>query len=98
MPQMEKRSFVSIGGINLSDHTFTVPLDWNHPEASEKIKIFARKAWGGSSQENKYLVYLQGGPGFASPRPQSLSGWIKQAISLGFTVLLLDQRGTGIFV
>jgi pimeloyl-ACP methyl ester carboxylesterase len=43
----------------------------------------------------QYLLYLQGGPGFESPRPTDAGGWVKAAISQGFRVLLLDQRGTG---
>jgi hypothetical protein len=42
-----------------------------------------------------YLLYLQGGPGFESPRPTDAGGWVKAALSQGFRVLLLDQRGTG---
>lgn len=41
------------------------------------------------------LVYLQGGPGFASPMPTSPpSGWQKRALK-DYRVLLVDQRGTG---
>merc|ERR1719277_552663 len=41
-----------------------------------------------------YLVYLQGGPGFESPRPLETAGWFDKACE-SFRVLLLDQRGTG---
>lgn len=39
------------------------------------------------------LLYLQGGPGFPAPR-QSFA-WITHALSRGYQVVLLDQRGTG---
>jgi pimeloyl-ACP methyl ester carboxylesterase len=41
-----------------------------------------------------YLIYLQGGPGFAAPRVSVTSGWVKRALK-EYRVLLLDQRGTG---
>jgi len=42
------------------------------------------------------LLYLQGGPGFPSPRPTvPISGWQKSALEKPFRILLLDQRGTG---
>ena len=42
-----------------------------------------------------WLLYLQGGPGFASPRPTCPpTGWTKAALDK-HRVLLLDQRGTG---
>jgi len=37
-----------------------------------------------------YLLYLQGGPGFESPRPNDASGWIGKACE-GYRVVLLDQ-------
>eukprot|EP00602_Paraphysomonas_sp_CaronLab_P011931 CAMPEP_0185041628 /NCGR_PEP_ID=MMETSP1103-20130426/41202_1 /TAXON_ID=36769 /ORGANISM="Paraphysomonas bandaiensis, Strain Caron Lab Isolate" /LENGTH=411 /DNA_ID=CAMNT_0027581459 /DNA_START=141 /DNA_END=1376 /DNA_ORIENTATION=- len=41
-------------------------------------------------------MYLQGGPGFPSPRPTAPpSGWMKSALNKGYRLLLLDQRGTG---
>lgn len=42
-----------------------------------------------------YLLYLQGGPGFESPRPAEASGWLKKACE-EYRVVLLDQRGTGL--
>lgn len=37
-----------------------------------------------------YLLFLQGGPGFESPRPVEASGWLKKACE-GYRVILLDQ-------
>lgn len=42
-----------------------------------------------------FLLYLQGGPGFESPRPTESSGWISKACE-GYRLILLDQRGTGL--
>lgn len=42
-----------------------------------------------------YLLYLQGGPGFESPRPAEASGWLKKACE-DYRVIFLDQRGTGL--
>jgi hypothetical protein len=37
-----------------------------------------------------YLLFLQGGPGFESPRPVEASGWLKKACEV-YRVILLDQ-------
>ncbi|MQL98097.1 hypothetical protein Taro_030811 [Colocasia esculenta] len=56
---------------------------------------------GKEAQQLPYLLYLQGGPGFESPRPTEASGWLKKACD-EFRVILLDQasfvwqRGTGL--
>lgn len=39
------------------------------------------------------LLYLQGGPG--SPAPRERHTWIDTALTRGYQVVLLDQRGTG---
>ena len=75
------------------EHTFDVPLDYNHPESSQ-ISIFVREIRADPSKRRPYLLYLQGGPGFESPRPVTNSGWIKKALNR-YDILLLDQRGTG---
>jgi len=42
-----------------------------------------------------FILYLQGGPGFPSPRVSAPpGGWMKVALD-SFRVLLFDQRGTG---
>ena len=41
-----------------------------------------------------WLVFLQGGPGGASPRPVGRWSWLDRALA-DYRVLLLDQRGTG---
>jgi pimeloyl-ACP methyl ester carboxylesterase len=81
--------------MTLTGHIFTVPLDHARPDAA-KIDVFAREiAPAGKDVEDlPWLLFFQGGPGFASPRPVTESGWIKRALK-DYRVLLLDQRGTG---
>jgi pimeloyl-ACP methyl ester carboxylesterase len=82
-------------GTVLTDRTFSVPLDHARP-GGERIEVFAREvaAAGTASAELPWLVYLQGGPGFGSPRPVGRESWLDRALR-DFRVLLLDQRGTG---
>lgn len=42
-----------------------------------------------------YLVYLEGGPGFGNKEPQD-HNLTKTALDKGYTLLLLDYRGTGL--
>ncbi|XP_068665753.1 uncharacterized protein [Aristolochia californica] len=85
----------SVPDLRLRDHWFTVPLDYS--SSSLTISIFAREvvAAGKEEQSLPYLLYLQGGPGFESPRPTEASGWLKKACE-EYSVILLDQRGTGL--
>jgi pimeloyl-ACP methyl ester carboxylesterase len=84
-----------IPGLVLTDHTFRVPLDHARPQG-QQIEVFARGvvAAGRETPSLPWLVFFQGGPGFASPRPMDNSGWLKRALQ-DYRVLLLDQRGTG---
>ena len=81
-------------GTVLTDRTFAVPLDHAEP-GGEQIELFAREvvAAVGKSPDLPWLVYLQGGPGFGSPRPIGRESWLDRALR-DFRVLLLDQRGT----
>lgn len=84
-------------GLCLLNHYFEVPLDYTKP-SGPKIEIFAREVRSTENAGNDklpFLIYLQGGPGFQSPRPESADGWLKRALK-DFRVLLLDQRGTGL--
>ena len=85
-----------IPGLVLKDHNFTVPLDHTRSDG-ETITVFAREvvAPAKEDQDLPWLVFLQGGPGSAAPRPQDRSGWLKRALQ-DYRVLLLDQRGTGL--
>jgi len=82
-------------GMTLTGHIFTVPLDHARPDG-ETIQVFAREVApaGKEAAGLPWLAFFQGGPGFASPRPATESGWIKRALK-DYRVLLLDQRGTG---
>ncbi len=84
-----------LDGMILRDHRFDLPLDHDRPDG-DTLRVFAREVVDEKrvGEELPWLVYLQGGPGFASPRPFDRSGWIKTALE-EYRVLLLDQRGTG---
>ena len=79
----------------VKEYTFKVPLNYEDDQSSQ-INVFAREIIKEDLKEKKlpYLIYFQGGPGYESPRPVTLSGWIKKA-SHHYRILLLDQRGTG---
>ncbi|WP_318442923.1 alpha/beta fold hydrolase [Photobacterium leiognathi] len=82
-------------GLLFKPHYFSVPLDYNNADGSN-IDVFAREVTHQNNDNSNlpWLVYLQGGPGFPSPRPTGNAGWLKQALTK-YRVLLLDQRGTG---
>jgi pimeloyl-ACP methyl ester carboxylesterase len=90
-----------IPGLVVTERMFSVPLDHAAP-SGERIEVFAREVHAPGGERRPWLVYLQGGPGFGSPRPTgsagsgagSVAGWIGRAVR-DFRVLLLDQRGTG---
>src|SRR5258708_3476590 len=58
-------------GTVLTDHVFTVPLDHHRPDG-EQIEVFAREVAPAGRRDGgpalPWLVFLQGGPGFGSPR------------------------------
>jgi len=85
----------AIPGFVFHEHEFEVPLDHADPDGT-KITVFAREVTtpGKEGADLPWLVFLQGGPGFAAPRPVEPSGWVAFAAER-FRVLLLDQRGTG---
>lgn len=82
-------------GVVLSDHFLEVPLDHAVPDG-ERLTVYGREAVaaGREHEELPWLVFLQGGPGGASPRPLGRDSWLVRALD-GYRVLLLDQRGTG---
>jgi pimeloyl-ACP methyl ester carboxylesterase len=83
-------------GTVLTDHVFAVPLDHGRPDG-EQIEVFAREVVAASMagrDDVPWLLFLQGGPGTAAPRPVGRDGWLDRALR-DYRVLLLDQRGTG---
>ena len=57
-----------IPGLVLTDHDFSVPLDHAQPHG-EQISVFAREvvAVDKTHANLPWLVFFQGGPGYASP-------------------------------
>jgi pimeloyl-ACP methyl ester carboxylesterase len=82
-------------GTVVTGHFFSVPLDHSRP-GGERIEVFAREvaAAGSEGPGLPWLVFLQGGPGFAADRMVGRQAWLDRALRT-FRVLLLDQRGTG---
>lgn len=86
------------GGICSDRYEIEVPLDhFGNDGAGEAVKVSYRVLDGKSSSQDKYLLFLQGGPGFGPPAPwTATSGWIKAALDKKYRVVLMDQRGTGL--
>jgi pimeloyl-ACP methyl ester carboxylesterase len=82
-----------LDGAVLREHTFTVPLD-HGGRFPGTIEVFAREVARRGAPPRPWLLYLQGGPGSASPRPARIDTWLDRALD-DYRVLLLDQRGTG---
>ena len=70
-------------GTVLTDHTFLVPLDHTKPDG-DQIEVFAREvvavSKAGNADSLPWLVFLQGGPGFAAQRPVGREGWLNRAL------------------
>jgi len=77
------------------DHLLEVPVDHDDP-AGPTLTLYARELARHGGEELPFLVFLQGGPGSESPRPNSVEqpAWMGRALQ-DFRLLLLDQRGTG---
>lgn len=89
-------STFKVPGLVVTDHVVRAPLDYSGKVPGE-ISVFVRElvSPGNTRRSLPAILYLQGGPGFESPRPCEASGWIKSA-SNNFRVLLMDPRGTGL--
>ena len=86
-----------LNGMILRDHRFKLPLDYTRPHG-ETIEVFAREVCLREKDDDKdlpWMIFFQGGPGFASPRPSLNSGWIGEVLK-SHRLLLLDDRGTGL--
>lgn len=85
-------------GLHLTDRRYAVPLDYTGALGGE-IVVFMREVVSADAREaNKSLpcvLYLQGGPGFESPRLTEAGGFVGK-LARDHRVLLLDQRGTGL--
>lgn len=75
---------------------FEVPLDYI--DTKEKITVVVKIVNRIKLKSDKFILFSQGGPGYASPFPTSSSdpGYVNPLLDRGYTVVLLDQRGTGL--
>ncbi|MBZ8178396.1 alpha/beta fold hydrolase [Corynebacterium poyangense] len=81
-------------GHRVIEHRIDVPLVHDDPRRGT-IPLFARELQPKNlTPDTPVVLYLQGGPGFPSPRPTELGGWLAELLS-DHRVVLLDQRGTG---
>lgn len=83
--------------LQISDHTLTVPLNWNDRRDARTLDVHAAIVTRDGGENLPYLLFLQGGPGFEAPRPfhsPSEPAWLDAALAR-YRVVLLDQRGTG---
>ncbi|KAK6338355.1 hypothetical protein TWF730_002418 [Orbilia blumenaviensis] len=68
---------------------------FERPVKQGKKKV--KKEDNGESEEvedRAYLCYLNGGPGFSNTTPKA--DYVSKFIDKGYTIVLLDQRGTGL--
>lgn len=78
-------------GHQFRDHILTRP--WGDG-TTDTFDLYAREIIPPGGEDYPVVVYLQGGPGFPSPRPLGASGWLGRLLK-EYRVVLLDQRGTG---
>lgn len=85
-------------GLTLTDHRFLVPLDYTGGIPGT-LTIFVREVLSAGAYEVRpslpCLLYLQGGPGFESPRLSEAGEFVRK-LARDHRLLLLDQRGTGL--
>ncbi|RBQ00140.1 alpha/beta fold hydrolase [Bifidobacterium xylocopae] len=101
---MEHLESYSMPGMHVEEGSIPVPLDWEGLDpgddigAGPRLRLFYRvlTAPGRIHDDLPLLVFLQGGPGGAGPRPLTPQSdpWIAEALR-HFRVVLPDQRGTG---
>lgn len=100
-------------GIKVSILKFKIPLNHFNKSIDEKINVVIKVVnnFNPRLSKNKFdvntdiknnssnlIVFLQGGPGFPSPIPTSVSdpSYLKPLLDKKYTIILLDQRGTGL--
>ncbi len=103
MPHDHVTERYALNGMVVSNLRFELPLA--HPRRAggdpapdgRTISVFAREVVAAEKRDADLpmLVFFQGGPGGAAPRPETRSGWLGKALET-HRVLLLDQRGTGL--
>ncbi|GAA3800656.1 alpha/beta fold hydrolase [Cellulomonas soli] len=83
------------GALLVRDHRVRVPVDRDEPTRFGDLHVLAREVVDPTrdGDDLPLLLFLQGGPGGAGPRPMP-GGWIATATRT-HRVVLLDQRGTG---
>ena len=79
------------------EHRLDVPLDHLRPAGADNptIQVFAREVVRKGREDAPYAVFLQGGPGYPSPRFGTFTGGWMNRLLQDYRVVLLDQRGTG---
>jgi pimeloyl-ACP methyl ester carboxylesterase len=78
-----------------ADHYVQVPLDHrDHSRGTTTVYARELRAVETADAELPYLIFLQGGPGGSSPRPEGGPDWVGWTLER-YRLLLLDQRGTG---
>lgn len=92
-------SYYIYGG-KVFERSFDCPLDYSNPDNGKTVRVAVHHivplGKEDKAHELPFIIYLQGGPGHECRVPQSVkSGWYSTAISEGYQILLVDQRGTG---
>jgi pimeloyl-ACP methyl ester carboxylesterase len=84
-----------VPGLVVREHRVPVPVDWSDPTRYAPLEVFVREVVDPrhAGEDLPLLLFLQGGPGGAGPRPLG-SGWWTSMLAT-HRVVLLDQRGTG---
>ena len=77
----------------VKDYCKSLPLDHLNQKKG-KLNIFAREVFYKGNEKADIFVYLQGGPGFSSPRNILSAPGLKLLLKK-YRILLFDQRGTG---
>ncbi|KAK3497111.1 Alpha/Beta hydrolase protein [Neurospora hispaniola] len=104
---LSRTAHIVPGQLRVTELTFEVPLNHSNLSAGN-LKIFGRQVTKHDTpivpradsdleeyHRRPYLVYLEGGPGFGNREPQDHQ-LTKTALDRGYTLLLLDYRGTGL--
>ena len=107
VPLCKPLTHIHLGQWLVKELFFEVPKNHANPEEGT-LKLFGRsitkhecpivplsKSDLAIKEQQPYLVYLEGGPGFGNRPPQQLP-LTPMAVARGYQVLYLDYRGTGL--